>query len=111
VQSFLKKKAVLNASLIDRRRQGGFAPSITDPPFSRLQGLADNLGSTVDTIKDREMNLLQTRERTLDKDMDRTILILIISSLAGVAVLILAKVLVVFQATKWTQQVNAVIEG
>ncbi|HYJ92304.1 MAG TPA: ATP-binding protein [Pyrinomonadaceae bacterium] len=97
LKNLLNQKAELNKKLIDRKKQEGFEAVMTDFPLSRMQGLSTEIRSSVDRIKSRELNLLQYREGGLDRNMNRTVMILIVSSLAGVVALVLANLLVMLE--------------
>src|SRR5262249_19786105 len=58
------------------------------------QDLSTEVRAATDRIKNRELALLQSREADLDGNMNRTVIILIVSSLAGVIALVLANLLV-----------------
>jgi signal transduction histidine kinase len=70
---------------------------MTDFPMARMQGLSMEIRASVDRIKDRELTLLEHREEDLDRNMNRTVMILIVSSLAGVVALVLANLLVMVE--------------
>ena len=93
----LSEKSALNKQLVDRRTQQGFEAVMTDFPMARMQGLSMEIRASVDRIKDRELTLLEHREEDLDQNMNRTVMILIVSSLAGVVALVLANLLVMVE--------------
>ena len=97
LKRLLAEKSALNKQLIDRRKQQGFEAVMTGFPMSRMQGLAMEIRTSVDRIKGRELSLLEAREEDLDRNMNRTVMILIVSSLAGVVALVLANLLVMVE--------------
>jgi signal transduction histidine kinase len=94
LQALISQKAELNKELVDKRRGGRFEDVMNDFPMRRLQDLSTEIRSATDRIKNRELALLENREADLDRNMNRTVMILIVSSLAGVIALILANLLV-----------------
>ena len=97
LQALAQKKSDINKKLIDLRRQSGFNIAVTQLPLGSAQGTGTDFRSSIDKIKNREMQLLADHEDKLDANMDRTILILIVSSLAGVAALVLANFIVLLE--------------
>ena len=97
LKSLLAQKTALNKQLIDRFKQEGFESVMTGFPMSRMQGLSMEIRTSVDRLKRLELSQLQAHEESLDNNMNRTVMILIVSSLAGVVALILANLLVMVE--------------
>ena len=93
LQALISQKAQLNKELVDKRR-GSFEDVLQGFPMRRLQDLSTEIRAATDRIKNRELALLEQREAALDRNMNRTVIILIVSSLAGVIALVLANLLV-----------------
>src|SRR4029079_858516 len=91
------RKSEINKKLIEQRRNTSFNETVTQLPMSSAQTISDNFRASIEKIKRLEMKLLAQHEDTLARNMDRTILILIVSSLAGVAALVLANFIVVIE--------------
>ena len=97
LQALAGRKSEINKKLIDQRRSNGFNDTVTQLPVGSAQGISADFRASIEKIKRLEMNLLAQHEETLDRNMDRTILILIVSSLAGVAALVLANFIVMLE--------------
>jgi signal transduction histidine kinase len=94
LQDLIAQKTQFNKELVDKRRGGSFEDVMQEFPMRRLQDLSAEIRAATDRIKNRELALLQSREANLDQNMNRTVMILIVSSLAGVIALVLANLLV-----------------
>ena len=97
LQSLAASKSAINKQLVESRKSQGFDTAILQLPTGSSQGVSAQFRKSIDTIKSREMTLLGQHENALDYTMDRTILILIVSSLAGVAALVLANYIVMLE--------------
>jgi len=97
LQTLLSQKDQLNKQLIEKRRQGSFPETMDGFPMARLQNYALQIRASIDRLKTRQLNILQTREASLDADMNRTVIVLIVSSIAGVIALIMANVMVMVE--------------
>jgi signal transduction histidine kinase len=97
LQGLLAQKTALNRQLVERRKQTDFNTVMTGFPMMQIQSTAMEIRRSVDRIKSRELDLLEAREESLDRNMNRTVTILIISSLAGVAALVLANFIVMVE--------------
>ncbi|HEY2867710.1 MAG TPA: ATP-binding protein [Pyrinomonadaceae bacterium] len=97
LKSLLAQKSTLNKQLSDRFKQEGFEAVMTGFPMSRMQGLSMEIRTSVDHLKRLELSQLQAHEESLDSNMNRTVMILIVSSLAGVVALVLANLLVMLE--------------
>ena len=97
LQALAARKSEINKKLIEQRRNTSFNETVTQLPMSSAQTISDNFRASIEKIKRLEMKLLAQHEDTLAHNMDRTILILIVSSLAGVAALVLANFIVVIE--------------
>jgi signal transduction histidine kinase len=109
LQALAQKKKDINKRLIDLRRGSGFDEAIAELSKSSSQGVGNEFRSSIEHIKDREMQLLAQHEEALDSNMDRTILILIVSSLAGVAALVLANFIVMLENNRRRSAERALI--
>lgn len=85
---------------IDLRRRNGFDQ--TAPLLGKTGGIVitEQIRASVDQLKAEEIAIQQSRERSLDLNFNLSILSLILSSVAGVAALIAAYVLVVMEIRK-----------
>ena len=97
LQSLAAKKTEINRNLISLRRSSGFDAAVNQLSIRSSQTVGEDFRASIEKIKEREMKLLAQHEDDLDYRMDRTILILIVSSLAGVAALVLANFIVMIE--------------
>ena len=97
LKNLLAQKSVLNKQITDRFKQEGFEAVMTGFPMARMQGLSMEVRASVDSLKRLELSQLQAHEESLDRNMNRTVMILIVSSLAGVVALVLANLLVMVE--------------
>jgi signal transduction histidine kinase len=97
LKALAARKSESNKKLIESRRGQGFDVTVNQLPAGAFQQVRADFRTSIETIKSREMKLLGEHEETLDNNMDRTILILIVSSLAGVAALVLANFIVMIE--------------
>lgn len=111
LQALAARKAAINKQLIDSRKGQGFNSTIGQLPTGSSQGISAQFRKSIETIKRREMTLLGQHESALDYTMDRTILILIVSSLAGVAALVLANYIVMLENRRRRQAEIALLRS
>ena len=111
LQALAQKKSEINKKLIDLRRQSGFESAITQVSVKSTQSVGNDFRNSIEKIKRREMLLLAKHEDELDSNMDRTILILIVSSLAGVAALVLANYIVLLDNNRRRRAEMALIRA
>lgn len=109
LQALAQKKKEISKKLVDLRRGSGFDAAIAELGRTAPQGIGTEFRSSIEKIKDREMALLAEHENTLDQNMDRTILILIVSSLAGVVALVLANFIVMIENNRRRSAERALI--
>ena len=109
LQALAGRKSEINKKLIDQRRSTGFNETVTQLPVGSAQGISADFRASIEKIKRLEMNLLAQHEETLDRNMDRTILILIVSSLAGVAALVFANFIVMLENNRRRSAERALI--
>ena len=111
LQALAAHKAAINKQLIDSRKGQGFNSTVGQLPTGSSQGISAQFRKSIETIKNREMTLLAQHESALDYTMDRTILILIVSSLAGVAALVLANYIVMLENRRRRQAEIALLRS
>jgi signal transduction histidine kinase len=97
LKDLVARKTEIVKNLIDTRRGTDFNTAILQLPQSRSQAVSSDLRASIDFLKRRELVLLAQHEEAVDKSMNRTILIMIVSSLAGVAALVLANFIVMLE--------------
>jgi len=97
LQSLVDQHDQVVRKLIDLRKQTDFQTAIAQVPLSSSTAVGNNLRQSIDHLKHRELELLRQHEDATDHNMNRTILILLISSLAGVAALVLANFIVLIE--------------
>lgn len=111
LEALVGQKVAAMQGVVDFRRREGFEASINNVVQQDDRALGDNIRSSIERLKSRELDLLQVREQDFDRNMNRTILILIVSSLAGVAALFIANMLVVLEIGKRRRAEKALIEA
>lgn len=109
LQALAAKKAEVNKRLIEDRKGQGFNASVGQLSLGSTQGVGADFRKSIETIKKREMELLGQHENSLDSKMDQTILILIVSSLAGIAALVLANFIVLIENNRRRSAERALI--
>ena len=97
LKDLVARKTEVVKNLIDTRRGTDFETAIVKLPQSGSQAVSVDLRASVDNLKTRELGLLAEHEAAIDQGMNRTILILLVSSLAGVAALALANFIVMLE--------------
>ena len=100
LKDLVARKTEIVKNLIDTRRGTNFDTAITKLPQSGSQAVSSDLRTSIDHLKKRELDLLTQHEEAIDRSMNRTILILIVSSLAGVAALVLANFIVMLENSR-----------
>lgn len=111
LQALAAKKTEINKKLIELRRGTGFDEAINQLSQSSSQAVGADFRNSIEKIKKRELKLLGEHEDALDENMDRTILILIVSSLAGVAALVLANFIVILENNRRRSAEKALIRS
>jgi signal transduction histidine kinase len=96
----IDKKSAIVKHLVDTRRGTNFDTAILELPQSSSQVISNDLRSSIDKLKKRELQLLAEHEAAIDRGMNQTILILLISSLAGVGALVFANFIVLIENSK-----------
>ena len=94
---------------VDLRKSEGFERSVVEVETRKGRDLADNIRTTIERLKSGELSGLQIREQELDRNLYRTIWILIISSLAGIVSLGLANFVVFLEIKKRRSAESALI--
>lgn len=97
LKGLVTRKTEVVKNQIDTRRNSDFNTAIIQLPQSSSQSVSADLRESINNLKTRELGLLAEHEAAIDKSMNRTILILIVSSLAGVAALLLANFIVMLE--------------
>jgi signal transduction histidine kinase len=97
LQGLVTRKTALVRQQIDTRRGTDFNTATGQLPLSSSQSVGNDLRASIDLLKKRELKLLEEHEAAIDRSMNQTILILIVSSLAGVAALVLANFIVMLE--------------
>ena len=97
IRDLLAQRLSLTKQLIDLRRQTDFQTAANQIPLSSSRTNGNELRAAIDRLKNRELGLLGVHESDTDAGMNRTILILIVSSLAGVVALVLANFIVIIE--------------
>jgi signal transduction histidine kinase len=97
LQALVTRKTALVKQQIDTRRGTDFNTAASQLPLSSSQSVGNDLRTSIDVLKKRELKLLEEHEAAIDSSMNQTILILIVSSLAGVAALVLANFIVMLE--------------
>ncbi len=86
--------------MIDLRKSEGFASAVQELPKQKGDVPLDGIRASIDRLKGQEILMLQQREQGLDKGLNRTIWILIVSSIAGIVFLGLANLVVLIENRK-----------
>jgi signal transduction histidine kinase len=97
LQALVQRHNTVMQNMIDIRRSNGFNAAVTQLPLASTTSVGNDLRRSINTIKDRELSRLREHEEATDQNMNRTILILLVSSLAGVAALVLANFIVLIE--------------
>jgi signal transduction histidine kinase len=111
LNDLITKKSAVTKSLIDLRRSTDFESSVGQLPGSSAQSVGADLRSAIDRLKKRELDLLAEHEDAVDRNMNRTIIILIVSSMAGVVALVLANLFVVLENNRRRTAEKALIKS
>jgi len=111
LQVLAQKKSAINKNLIELRRNAGFDAAVNQLSIKSSQTVGIEFRGSIDKIKNREMKLLTNHENAVDNTMNRTILILIVSSLAGVAALVLANFIVLLENNRRRSAERALIRA
>jgi signal transduction histidine kinase len=97
LQSLVNRHDQVVKNLIELRKRTDFQTAIAQLPLSSSTAVGNQLRQSIDHLKGRELVLLRSHEDATDHNMNRTILILLISSLAGIAALVLANFIVLIE--------------
>jgi signal transduction histidine kinase len=97
LKSLVARKSEITKRLIETRRNTDVYATIPLLPQSVDQAVNTDLRGSIDRLKRRELDLLAEHEVAIDQSMSRTILILLVSSLAGIAALVLANFIVMLE--------------
>lgn len=97
LEALISQKIQFESNKVDLRRQNGFDE--TSYLLGRRDGITitSQIRAGVDQLKDQEIKAQQSREQKFDDSLNLTVLILILSSIAGVAALVAANVLVIME--------------
>ena len=79
---------------IEKRKTEGFDATISSLGNSSERSVTASIRSSIDRLKTAELNLLEERERSLDRNFYRTIWVLIVGCLSGIFALGLANLVV-----------------
>jgi signal transduction histidine kinase len=97
LKDLVARKSEIVKNLINSRRSTDFDTAILQLPQSSSLAVSNDLRGSIDKLKKRELALLADHEVAIDRSMNRTILILLVSSLAGIAALVLANFIVMLE--------------
>lgn len=79
------------------RKSDGYLAAVSEIATSKSRLQMDGIRASIDRLKSEEMRALRTRELELDTSLYRTIWILIVSSVVGIASLGLANLVVLYE--------------
>jgi signal transduction histidine kinase len=111
LKRLVEQKSQTTRDLIELRRTTNFETAVAQLPVARSQTVSSDFRGAIERLKSREMELLGEHEDAVDESMSRTILILIISSLAGIAALVFANYIVMLENHRRRRAETALIRA
>lgn len=100
LEKLINQRIDAAAAIIEIRRSEGHEAAVLQLGSKPEIDLMENIRSTIDQLKNREANLLEQHERSLDAARNRTIVILILGTVAGLISLAFANVVLISETRK-----------
>ncbi|HTK38217.1 MAG TPA: ATP-binding protein [Pyrinomonadaceae bacterium] len=111
LETLINKRIGAADNIIQIRRNQGFPEAAIALASNNEIGLVENIRSAIDTLKARELNLLEVHEQALDASRNRTIVILILGTIAGLISLAFANVVLISETRKRQSAEDALREA
>ncbi|MGH9819526.1 MAG: CHASE3 domain-containing protein, partial [Pyrinomonadaceae bacterium] len=110
LDGLISQKIEFESGKLDLRRQQGYGAA--SYLLGKREGIdiTQQIRTVVDKLKAEEISKQELREQGIDKNLDLTILILTLSSVAGMAALIAANILVVMEIRKRRQAEESLVD-
>lgn len=100
LEKLINQRIDAAAAIIAIRRREGHELAVLELGSRDEIDLMENIRTTIDQLKNREANLLEQHEQELDASRNRTIVILILGTVAGLVSLAFANVVLISETRK-----------
>ena len=100
LEKLINQRIDAAAAIIATRRSEGHELAVLELGSRDEIDLMENIRTTIDQLKNREANLLEQHEQELDASRNRTIVILILGTVAGLVSLAFANVVLISETRK-----------
>ena len=111
LEKILDERVSTAGQIIELRRREGHLPAVQRLASRDELDLMDRVRASIDTLKSRELNLLETHEQELDAARNRTIAILILGTVAGLISLVFANFVLMSETRKRKSAETALIDA